>query len=354
MKNISYYKFVLYGMGLMASFMFSSCDDWTETETLDINQPNIEDTNPALYADYLVNLKAYKNSDHKSILVSFDNKVKQPYNRAQHINVIPDSTDIISLMYPNNLVEREIEEISETRVNKGTKFVFTVSFDAIKLNYIQLKDAENNAIEDGEEIASPLPSFINFMVDSLDNSFSLVSKYNYDGICFAYEGKSILHMTENEKTEYMGYHNAFIGIVKDWSSRNPDKMLLFQGKPQNLLDKSFLPDCKYIIIPCSGAGDGSKLAYNIYSASVTDVPTDRFIVAVETISLDPTDVKTGYWADGETLSLEGTSNWVAAEHEGLNVVGMGINNVSNDFFSSERVYHYTRMAIDNINPSLKK
>jgi len=353
MNNISKYKFALYGMGLMASFLFSSCDDWTENESLDINQPGIENENPALYADYLESLIAYKNSDHKSIFVSFDNKEKQPCNRAQHINVIPDSTDIVSLNYPNNLVEREMEEINETRENKGTKFVFTVSFDAIKLNYTQLKGAEDKAKEEGEEIASPLPTFINYMVDSLHNSFSLVNKYNYDGVCFAYEGKSILHMTEMEKAEYMSYHNAFIGIVKDWSSRNTDKMLFFKGKPQNLLDKSFLPDCKYIIIPCSGAGNASKLSYNILSAAVTGVPTDRFIVAVETISLDPADMKTGYWADGETYSLEGTSVWVATEHEGFTVKGMGIYNVSNDFFSSERIYHYTRMAIDNINPSIK-
>ncbi|MDQ2178703.1 glycoside hydrolase family 18 [Marinifilum sp. D714] len=353
MKNISKYKFVLYGMGLIVSSLFSSCDDWVETESLDINQAGIEGENPALYADYLENLRAYKNSDHKSIFVSFDNQIKQPYNRAQHINVIPDSTDIVSLIYPNNLVEREIQEINETRENKGTKFVFTVSFDAIKLNYTQLKSEEDKAREDGVEIVSPLPTFINYMVDSLHNSFSLVKKYNYDGVCFAYEGKSILHMTEQEKAEYMSYHNAFIGILKDWSTRNADKMVLFQGKPQNLLDKSFLADCKYIIIPCSDAGNSSKLSYNIYSAAVEGVPTDRFIVAVETISLDPADKKTGYWADGETHSIEGASVWVAAEHEGFTVAGMGIYNVSNDFFSSERVYHYTRMAIDNINPSLK-
>ena len=340
-------------MGLIASFLFSSCDDWTENEPLDINQPRIEDENPALYAEYLESLREYKKSDHKTIFVSFDNKEKQPFNRAQHINVIPDSTDIVSLLFPNSLVDRELEEMNETRDQKGTKFVFTISFDAIKLNYIQLKDAENKAKEEDQEITSSLPTFINYMVDSLHNSFALVKKYNYDGVCFSYNGKSILHMTEMEKSEYMSYHNAFIGILKDWSSRNKDKMVLFQGEPQNLLDKSFLPDCKFIIIPCTGAGNASKLTYNILSAAVDGVPTDRFIVAVETISLDPADMKTGYWADGETHSVEGASIWVAAEHDGFKVTGMGIYNVGNDFFSPDRVYHHTRMAIDNINPSLK-
>ena len=340
-------------MGLIASFLFSSCDDWTETESMDINQPGIEDENPALYADYLESLRAYKNSDHKIVMVSFDNKVKQPFNRAQHINVIPDSSDIVSLIHPNNLVEREMNEIKETREKKGTKFVFEINFDAIKLNYTLLKVAEDKAKEAGEEIVFPLPTFINYMVDSLHNSFSLVGKYNYDGVCFAYQGKSILHMTEAEKADYMGYHNAFVGILKDWSSRNTDKMVLFQGKPQNLLDRTFLSDCKFIIIPCSEAGNASKLAYNIYSAIAESVPTDRFIVAVETISLDAADAKTGYWADRETHSIEGTSAWVAKEHNSFTIAGMGINNVSNDFYSSERIYHYTRMAIDNINPSLK-
>ena len=352
MKNLYINKRALYLLGVAITAMFSACSDWTENEALEIDQPNIADKNPALYADYLESVKAYKNSDHKCLYVTFDNHEKVPFNRAQHISVIPDSVDIVSLTYPANLTAWEQSEMEETSMDKGTKFIFTIGFDAIKLKYDKMV-ADQKAAKEGDAALPELPGFTTYLVDSLQSSLSLVKKYKYDGICFGYKGKSILHMTDEEKVEYMNYHNAFIGILKDWSNRNSDKMILFEGKPQNLLDKSFLPSCKYLIISCADAGNTSKLSYNIYSANVEGVPNDRFIVGVETTSLDPSDVKTGYWADGETRAIEGTSIWVAAEYADFTVAGMGIYNVSNDYFSTGRVYQYTRDAIDIINPSLK-
>lgn len=354
MKNKFIHKAIASAFCLTAAFAMSSCNDWTDIESLDIQQPDIADQNPELYAQYLENLRNFKNSDHKATYVWFDNSEKVPFNRAQHITTIPDSVDVVAMMYPNNLAPFEQEEMETVRNEKGTKFIFTMNFDAIKLIYdTRVADMENNSNgEEGEEPAPEMPTFIEFLVDSVAQTLPLVKKYNYDGISIGYKGKSILHMTDEEKALHTTYENAFIGIAKDWQERNPDKMIVLEGYPQNIIDKSVLPAYKHFIIPCTDAANSSKLTYNMISANVEGVPSDRFIPVVETTSLDAADLKTGYWADGVTHAIAGTATWAAAAHD-YTVAGMGIYNVSNDYYNAAYVYQYTRNAISTINPSPK-
>ena len=77
---------------------FVSCDDWTDVESIDIKQPNIEEQNPELYTKYLENLRQYKESEHKIVYVQFDNTHKGYQSRADHLTDLPDSIDIISLL----------------------------------------------------------------------------------------------------------------------------------------------------------------------------------------------------------------------------------------------------------------
>jgi len=356
MKNKYIHKLALGLVAVASTMFFNACSDWTEIEPVEIEHRNITEENPELYAQYLKSLRAYKKSDHKCMITTFDNSEKVPFNRAQHINVIPDSVDYVSLNHPNDLSEWELEEMAETRTQKGTQFVFTIDFDAIKLKHdLMVIDRQEvvDGLEEGEEVPAELPVFNTYLVDSLQASLALVKKYNYDGVIFSYKGKSIMHMSKAEKLEYTAYHNVFIGILNDWNSRNEDKLLIFSGYPQNLLDKTFLPACKYIIVPGTDAGSKFKLNYIIRSANVEGVPNDRFVVAVDMTSLDVADAKTGYWADGETRATKGVSEWLAAEHSEFVFAGMAIQNVSNDYFDDNRVYHNTRNAINTINPSIK-
>jgi hypothetical protein len=43
---------------------FVACDDWTETESLDIHRPTLEEQNPELHAQYMQALRDYKARDH--------------------------------------------------------------------------------------------------------------------------------------------------------------------------------------------------------------------------------------------------------------------------------------------------
>lgn len=336
------------------------CDN-SDPESIEVNRLGVPETHPALYQKYLQNLRDYKASRHNIMMVSFDNHLKESTSAAHHIDAIPDSVDYVSLMYPGELSDSETKQIDDVRTNKGTKFIFTIHYDSIDGKYRQMQSKREEAIKslkEGAEKPKELPSFENYLTDTLQYSLSLMGKFKYDGICVGYNGKSTRHLTDIETKEYSEHQNIFIGILKDWYSRNSNKELFFEGKPQNLLDKSLLKDCKYLIIPNTESSSVNKLDYTIRLANVEGVPSDRYIVAVEMTSLDSADEKTGYWVDEKT-AVQGAALYVASEHESYHTIGLGVYHAGNDYYfskeeSHQRIYDKIRSAINIINPSIKK
>lgn len=334
-------------------FLLLSCSDWTEIESLDIDQPNISEQNPALYEQYLKGVRDFKKSDHKATYAWFNNSEKTPFSRAHHIVDLPDSIDVISLMSPDNLADWEVAEMESVRKEKNTKVIFTMDFDVMKFTFDNMVADLMDQKFENEEDRPALPDFIEFLVDSVSHTLSLVEKYNYDGISLAYKGKSILHMTDGEKLLHKTYEKAFIGIAEDWKVRNKNKIIVFEGYPQNLLNNTILASCNHIILPLANADSKLKLGYELIFTKEESIPSDRFIIATKTTSLDLSDQKTGYWIDG-TKALQGTAEWILAPYSEIEVAGIAIYNISNDYFNSDMIYKHSRNAINTINPSPKK
>jgi len=347
MKNRLKYRTIIPLFCLITGILFSSCSDWTDTESLKIIDPDIKNQNPELYAQYLENLRNYKNSRHKMVYAWFDNSRKVPFSKAQHIDHLPDSVDVVVLMYPDSLVQRELDEINTIRKDKGMKVIFAISYDAIKLNH----DNMMAEWQEGENKVSAPKDFVSYLADTMQYVLKLAGKYNYDGISIGYNGKSILHMTEKEKEEYSSNETAYTGIITSWANTHDDKFIVFEGKPQNLANKTILNACRHIIIPATNATNSSLLTYNLTMANVDGVPSDRFIITAETASLDQSDTKTGYWTDG-TRAVTSSATWAAATYSDFTIVGLGIYNVANDYYNTQRSYDYTKKAIDILNPSL--
>lgn len=91
----------------IASITLTACNDWSDVENIKVNQPDVKEINSELYAQYLQKLRTYKDSEHKFVYASFDNSIKTPFSRGHHLNDIPDSIDVVSLIYPDGLVEFE-------------------------------------------------------------------------------------------------------------------------------------------------------------------------------------------------------------------------------------------------------
>jgi len=375
MKKIFKHILALPILGVAVLGLITSCSDWTEQEQLTIDQVDIQEQNPALYAQYSANLKAYKQSAHKQVIVWFDNVASIAQGRVDNVTALPDSVDLVVMTSPDNLPDWQIEDMAQVRETKGTQFLLPFDFDQVKLKYDLWKadvDAANTAAhakaiadaaalsEESGETVEPeaveeiaIPTFENYLVDSLNVSVSLVDKYHYDGMAFSYKGKGINLMTSAEKAQYLNYHNLFIGIVNDWVTRQPNTTFVFQGYPQNLLMKDFLVNASLIVIPCRTESAESGLSYQAILASVEGVPTDRLAVQIETNSLDDTDLNTGYWNAGTVSALTGAAQWSASLHDGFTIAGLGIYNVNNDYYTTGLTYSTVRGAINIINPSTK-
>lgn len=235
-------------------FVLAACSDWTDIESIDLKEPDIAKENPELYAKYLQNLREYKKSAHKLVYVWFDNSQKVPFSRAHHLTDLPDSIDVVSMMYPGDLAEWELEEIAQIRETKATKVIYSIDFDAFKTAY-------NTKLEQATEEEPVSKDFSGFLTDSLEHSLSLVNKYNYDGICIGYAGKSRLHMRPDELKEYTENETLFINMIRHWHERNSQKTIVYEGKPQNLIDPSLLDDCLSILISGKEATNRNELTY---------------------------------------------------------------------------------------------
>ncbi|MGJ1434133.1 glycoside hydrolase family 18 [Sphingobacterium spiritivorum] len=326
-----------------------SCEKWTETETVKIEDPDIRTQNPELYAAYLANLKAYKNSKHKVIYGWFDNHVKTPINRGQHIENVPDSVDFVVLKSPDKLIDRELQQMDALRNEKGTKVIFGFDYDGTKLAY----DLRMDELKKAGKLTGSEKDFETYLSDTLQYTLQLIDKYKYDGIIAGYRGKSTAHMTDSDKEVYSKREKIYMDLVSKWYNDNKGKVLVFEGYPQNLTDKTILASCLHIILPDLDVKGKDRLSYNILMTNVEGVPTDRFIVTASTVSLDKTDTKTGIFSDG-SRALGVTAGWAAATHSGYTVSGLGIYNMNNDYFNTYKVYQYTREAIYTLNPSIIK
>ena len=79
------YKKSFKGIALAAFSVLalSACSDWTDSESIKLKEPGIDEQSPELYAKYLKNLQEYKNSDHKIVYGWFDNSEKVPFSRGK-------------------------------------------------------------------------------------------------------------------------------------------------------------------------------------------------------------------------------------------------------------------------------
>jgi hypothetical protein len=171
------YKKSFKGIALAAFSVLalSACSDWTDTESINLEEPGVSEQAPEQYAKYLKNLQAYKNSDHKIVYGWFDNSEKVPFTRGQHISDAPDSLDVIIMMTPD-LAEFEMEDMATVR-EKGTKVYYSISYDNI------LKE-HTDKVKEGTETGT----FSAYLSAELNKLIALEAPF--DGLVAEYRGSN--------------------------------------------------------------------------------------------------------------------------------------------------------------------
>lgn len=353
---------------VLAVAVFASCSDWTEPESIRLTVPSVKDKNPELYEAYMQSLRDYRNSEHDIMIVKYDNVAETPKHKSEHLNALPDSIDYVVLTNPMNLSDVVLKEMGEIR-EKGTRILYEVNFEYVQKTLYPAyceKWAEDHAPQPETEEADEIPSepsdemlsLEEFTSLTLDNYFALYASYGYDGVIACYNGRSPISIPDDQEEALRTEQNLFFGKLLEWKTVNPDAVMMFEGCPENLLDKVILDDFKYIILSAHSVSSKEGLSYMLRLASAEGVPTDRFIMDVTTVSLTDGRDKRGYFVEldetGEPVrAIIGTAEWMASSISEGNKCGMCVTNVKNDFFHSDgNAYGYVKRAIQIMNPSI--
>lgn len=354
MKNIVLNSGVCLVLALAASFALSSCDDWTEVESLEIHSPSFEEQNPQLYADYLKDLNAYKASDHHILMVSVENPLV-PTKQADRLTAIPDSVDYISLNHPENLSPEMLEEITKVRL-KGTKVVYSIHFSGFEEKWLEMKKANPELTEEDAQ------AYLDKCVDE-----KLVLSDSFDGIIVDYDGHSLVSLKDEELETYVARQTNLLRKLDGWKKES-GKRLLFYGNVQYLTAENMfiLNQCDYIILktalsPNEGdlslkallaiqAGEDVKESYD----NVNPVPADRFVVCVQLPKEEDKDQVIGYWntrdeEGNKMLAAQGAAWWNIKASEGFERKGVFLLDAQADYYND--TFSSVRELISIMNPS---
>lgn len=249
--------------------LMPSCSKWTEPETLDFGgngEVAIES------AEYLAALRAFKQTDHKVMILRMEGTDSQPYSRSQHIMAMPDSADYICVDLVSGSLYPEIaSEISEVKEQKGTRCLSYLDFDVINEAWTVLEDnkAEGEPAGTNEEFAA-------FCSEQTKAYLAYCDEYGFDGVMFSFQGS-----IQDEKLA--AGQTTFMAAIKEWKQAHPDALLFARGSLANIVDEhsDILFDCDYTILVSSTQSSVSQL--NLLAKTFArndDVPVDRIVVEV--------------------------------------------------------------------------
>jgi hypothetical protein len=352
---------------------FTSCDDWTEPEHVDINYSNVEGAEN--YQEYLAALRNYRKKDHVKVYAWVYVNENGPLNQSERLTSLPDSIDVIVLSTPSEIHPTVLADMKKVREDKGMKMMYEIDFDAIKASHTTLCESlakqrsdldlefdvlisEAETEEQKNALLAELaqkkatladPAFEDYVLEKLTSSLNYVKSKGLDGVVFAFDGKATTHLTEAEIADYNARQLVFLGAARDWHKRNPEMKYDFMGKPQNISDKELLGEFDMIFIRQGlDATNASLYTYYLSLAAVEGVPAERLGMMTTFTSSDPDDTTTGVFTDG-TFALDGFTNWVAS----AKVACVGIKNVQNDYFYPAFSYPHVRTVIQAANPNIK-
>lgn len=354
-----YFKYSLFVVIVFTlTLTTNSCEDWTELESVNLNNPTIEDVNPQLYEDYLKNLKAYKKRNHKAVIVSFDNPATSPAKQAERLTAIPDSVDFVCLNNPKDLSSVTKEEMVKIRTDKGTRTIYSINYDSFEAIWDE-KAKENPELTEEDALK--------YLEEQVDALIALCDQHQYDGILVDYTGRSLVSLTEPKLEQYNARQQVLLNKIKTWKESNKEKALIFYGNVQYLVPQNMnvLAMCNYIIIRSASSPNGDDLSLKAYLAvqagidvipeegGESPVPTDRFLACVELPQADDKDEIIGYWSTvtggDKLLAAHGAAQWVMKESPDFARSGLYILNIQNDYYND--TYGNVRDVIRIMNPN---
>lgn len=350
---------------LAVTVALSACDDWTEIRPLDTGSQRPDAATEAMYE---AAVREFRASDHQLVLGRFDNSVKVPSLRPQHIDVLPDSIDMVILARPDSLCERELAEMQEMREAYATKYLCEVTYSYVEALWNEANageesdeetpgentDGETPAVgeengngEEGSTAEEPqTDGFPAFCAEYVDYALGLCDKWGYDGVVVWFDGPSLDFVGEAERARLEARREAFLGPVARWREGHAAKLLLLGGS-LDLLDNRTLTDgCDYLLADGRSASAMGSAAEAFFRLENAGFAADRILLAVSA----PDALGAG-GEFGSQSALTATAEWLLEPSRTGRKGGMLIDNIQNDYFDTGLIFRNTRKAIDILNPS---
>ena len=331
MKGIMKITYILAAAAMVS--ILGSCAKWTKPESISIPETVGQSE------EYLAAIRAYKQTDHKIVVLGMDAISGPVSTRNYHPMSMPDSADYI---YIKNIVgglnESLIPEISEVYAKKGTKVLADVDYVAIENAWKAQEDAKAEGEPAGTE-----EEYKAFVTEQTIAQLECVTRYGCAGAMASYTGSySSKYWPTAGRTAYVE------AIIDWWKTNGSGKDLIARGNLVNIgsgveRHEEFFKLCKYYIYRIGSVTAPSTIDINILG---TVAYVDRFIFeATLPTSIDPTQYG---------MSPAQAAAWIAEPSaEGANYTkeGLSIENAEDDYFTLGNNYPNVRRAISVLNPA---
>ncbi len=311
-KYIKYFAIVF--LTLLCG-VFGGCSDWTDVESVDVEIVRPDQQNPVLWAKYMAALKAYKSSGHLIAYTSFDNGVKGAVGESGFLRSLPDSLDIVSLNNGDNITAYDLEDIKVLQ-QKSTKVIYLIDYAGRAEEFANL---------------ATLDTYINEVM-------SRVEEMNLDG--FSFTGTPILGDVDQEAAALL-----LIEKLSTVAGSGKDKLLVFEGDPL-FIPSSQMDKINYCVLNTQETENVTDLKMQLMDAiDNVMVPRSKLLIAAKIGNeiLDADKVPSS--------AIDAMSHYVL---EMGPLAGLGIYNISIDYFTELGTYYQSRTAIQLMNPSPTK
>lgn len=319
-KNIS--------IAFAAAAVCCGCSDWTQPENLNFRPQTPEEQDPAAYAEYINAVKEFKATEHNVMILTMEGTAEYPSSQSQHIMAMPDSADYVCVKIEDKLHEVIAAEIPAVLEKKGTKTLAYVDYAVIAAAWTTLEDqrADNGQAPGTEEELAA------FYKEEAQKQVSRCNEYGFGGIMVSYQG------TKTGTGSIA--QTAFMDVIKEFHTANPEKELIFRGGARNVIDQEFLKEFKYIIII---AGEERKLSLLPGRTLGSTAPKDRVIMELTVPSADvPEQVGMSPVEAAQWL-------WTEIENTSFTPRGLCVENAHDDYFCKDMAFGNVRKAITILN-----
>ena len=295
----------------------------------------------------LAAIRAFKQTDHKIVILGMEATPDAPVARYQHVTSMPDSADYIYIRdLVGGLNGAIAPEIAEVRSKKGTKVLADVDYMSIQEAW---QDMQDDKIDAGEPQGTE-DEFAAYCKEQTEAQLACCSTYGCDGIMVSYNGSATFDWHRTGRA-------AFLNAIADWYGQNSSKEMIVRGTlnliAQNtvagsddpLYDwESLLGNCRYIIyaIGESTIDSDVNLGIDRILRRYSSFPADKFIM--EATVPDPSDPGTQI---GMTPAK--AAEYVLVEDEDFSKLGLCVENAEDDYFNIGNSYINVRRAITVLN-----